>query len=386
MNDQLIVDELDRVAASQELGPVDAQALIARGTRARRVRAVLTGAGGVAATAAAVALAVGLHGLGDPAGEPDGVVPAPAAAPGDPVAGPGGAADGYSDLVTSVRGRGHVTVTGFGWPTQGMEPVSSPAGEVAFPDLSEADATAACLPMLNTAAAAVPDQAWSHSGSGVDELPSRATLVSTFEAEHAGVTYLAECALPGDYVAAARPDLSVSPLRDDSAVLAACSYLAHVDLTGWTVAQRSDLGFMEVAALVSSDGHFARCVLSSDPKQRSVQLVQAPIADVPADELGTVVYSGYADTLVVAGAVGADVTDVEVGIGPGGPTRVAVTDGTFAMALAADGRQPPPDAAILALGADGDVLDQATFGQTPPEGGPVSAGCFTPVEQGSDGC
>ncbi|QNN54085.1 hypothetical protein [Nocardioides mesophilus] len=383
MSDRAILDELDRVLESRPLAPTDPALVIRLGARARRRRR----AGAVAGVASLLAVGGVLSAtqlVGRSADEPS-------PAFGDPggrvsLVASGGPRDGYPDLVVSSQGRQWVTITGFGWPIAGMAPVSGADGTVSFPEISKVDAETMCLPMLRQAAPLVPDSAWQHSEGWIDDFPSRAGLVASYEAEHHGRTYSAACTLPGDFSPRHRPDLSQVPSSDDDhQVLRQCSYQGHVDFRAWRVGAADRVGRTLSAALVSPDGFVARCALSSDPAQRLTQVSATPTD--AASAAGPYLYGGQgSDLLTLAGSAGADVTSLEVSVG--GATRVVpVFDGVFAAVVPVPGGAPGADTVLRALDADGHESGVArTSSDNPPADMLVPVECFTSVETGDDGC
>ncbi|QWZ09699.1 hypothetical protein KRR39_08145 [Nocardioides panacis] len=352
MSDRGILDELDRVLDAHLFAPADPAAAIRLGIRARRRRTtrVAVGAASVLAVAGVLtATRLSTPSPGQPTatfGNPGGRVSL--------VAG-GGPRDGYPDLVVSREGKQWVRVTGFGWPMKGMAPVSSADGSVTFPKVSKVDAETMCLPMLNQGAPGVPDSAWRHSHGWVDEFPSRVGLVATYEASYDGHVYNAACTLPGDFSPGRRPNLAHVPAAGDRrAVLEQCSYQGHVNFGAWRVGAADRAGATLSAALVSPDGHVARCALSSDPRQRVTQISATPVA--AAEPSGPYLYGGQGtDHLTLAGAAGAGVDFVAVTVA--GATRtVPVTGGVFAAVVHVPGGAPGEDTDVRALGADGREL------------------------------
>lgn len=350
-------ERLDRVADRAGFAPSDAQQAIRAGTRVRRRRTTAVAAGAVAAV---IALGFASTSLLD-----DAAPPSPEfGSPGDrrPAVAPGGSQDAYADLVVSVRGN---TITGFGWPLAGQGQVSSPAGDVSFPEIDKVDAETMCLPMLRTAAPDVPATAWHHSEGWVDGFPTRAGLITSFEAEHAGRTRYASCVLPGDHVPDRRPDLTDVPSLDEGAqILEQCGYLAHIDLSAWDTAAVDAHDGTVAAALVAPDGTFARCALSSEPARRLVQ-VSAREAD------GAILPAAARGQVVLVGRVPDEVVRLTVRL-PGDAVEVPVVDGTYAAVL---GARPT---SVTAYDAAGEVV--------PLDLPVVDAVCFTPIETGDDGC
>jgi hypothetical protein len=381
MTDHRIVDELNRVANRQSFDPVDAAEAVRRGGRARSRRRgrqlAVSAVGGVTVAGVVLATQLGPGSSRSPSAafeDPGGRVSLVAA---------GGPRDGYPDLVVSSRGG---TVIGFGWPIEGMAPVSDRDGTVTFPEISKVDAETMCLPMLNQGAPAVPDAAWRHSGSWIDDFPSRAGLVATYEAEHGGRSYYASCTLPGDYSPARRPDLAAVPfVSADDEVLRQCSYQGHVDFRSWQVGAADRAGDTLSAALVSPEGYVARCVLSSDERQRVTQLSAVRLDEAPSD--APFLYGGDGTrTLTVAGVVGDEVETVEVAT-EGRTREVAVRGGVFAVVVPVDGRVPADDTVVRGLDAEGaEVAVGRVIADNPPDDMLVPAVCFTSVETGDDGC
>jgi hypothetical protein len=240
--------------------------------------------------------------------------------------------------------------------------------------------------MLNQGAAAVPDSAWRHSGSWIDDFPSRAGLVASYEAEHGGRQHYASCTLPGDYSPARRPDLSRVPAASaEDEVLRQCAYQGHVDFRAWQVGAADRTGQTLSAALVSPEGYVARCVLSSDEKQRVTQLSEVTLEEAAAD--GPFLYGGEGSrVLTVAGAVGGDVQSVEVTT-EGVTHQVPVRDGSFAAAIPVEHRVPADDTVLRALDATGAEVGVArVWADKPPQDMLLPVVCFTSVETGNDGC
>lgn len=354
-------DRLDRIADAPGFAPTDPAAAIAAGSRIRRRRtftASLTAASVLAVlglgTAAIVTSSNGSPSLdfSDP-GNRAGAV------------GAGGPADGYPDLVVTVDGTpadGSVTIDGFGWPLAGQPEVSTPDGQVSFPDISKVDAESMCLPMLNQAAPGVPDAAWHHSAAWIDGFPTRAGLITTFEAELDDTSYSASCTLPGDDVPARRPRLDRLPTTP-AAVLAQCGYLAHVDLRAWQVSASDARGGTLAVALVAPDGTFGRCVLSTDRRQRLVQLSKR------TDDV--VLYTASTGALTLVGRTDPSVARLRVATASA-DLDVPVVDGTFASVLPAG----EPES-VTAYDADGSAREVGMV---------VPTICFTSIETDDDGC
>jgi hypothetical protein len=352
-------ERLDRSATAPEFTPADAAVAIRAGARIRRRRRFTAG---LTATSVIAVLGIGAAALVTSSHD------APSldfSDPGDRAAavGVGGPADGYPDLVVQVVDDGSVTITGFGWPLEGQEVVSSRDGRVAFPSIGRVDAEAMCLPMLNQAAPMVPDAAWHHSEAWVDGFPTRAGLITTFEAASGGRDYVAECTLPGDHVPARRPRLERVPTTP-AGILQQCGYLAHVDLRAWHVQATARRADAVAAALVAPDGTVGRCVLAADRRQRVVQLSR--------DAEGPVFYTAAAGTVSLAGHVDPSVTRLRLGTADG-DRDVTVTDGAYAALL--EGAEPESVTAYDAAGRRVDGVDTV-----------LPTVCFTPVETGDDGC
>ena len=383
MTDERVVAELHRAVDAQRLEPVDARPAIRLGRQLRRRRAARTALVGLSTVGV-----VGVVGVAQLTGG-QGAEPSPAF--GDPgsrltLAAAGGAEDGYPDLVVRSIGGEWVTITGFGWPIEGMDPVSDRDGNVAFPEISKLDAESMCLPMLIQAAPEVPNSAWQHSEGWIDGFPSRAGLITSFEAEHEGRTYAAACTLPGDFSPAVRPDLAVVPAADDSEeILRQCGYQGHVDFRGWEVGAVDAAARTLSAALVSPGGHVARCALSESARERLVQLSSATVGSTEVDS--PVLYGGEGTrTLTLAGSVADDVVTVEL-VAAGERHVLAVRDGVYAAAVQLSQRVLPDDTTVRLLGADGQELHVVrAVADDPPEGLLLPSECFTAVETGSDGC
>lgn len=362
MRDMELRNRLDKASAAAGFGPTDPAQAIRIGTRQRRRRAFATAlsATGVIAVLGVASAAVLTSESASPSldfGDP-----------GDRAAavGAGGPADGYPDLVVSVHG---TTITGFGWPLEGQPEVSTPDGQVSLPPIDEVDAETMCLPMLNQAAPEVPNAAWHHSESWIDDFPTRAGLITSFEAEDGGRTYYAACTLPGDHTPQRRPDLARVPAAaDEDAVRAQCGYLGHVDLGAWDVVATDRVDDTLAAALVAPDGTFARCVLSGDVRQRLVQLseMSAPTTVFYSHSGETVALVGRTDPAVERLTIRTDTPDAA-------EFDVPVYDGVFATVAAA---HVPFE--VTAYDGEGNRL------QAPNDIQPVE--CFTSVETGDDGC
>lgn len=354
-------NRLDRIAGAADFAPTDPAAAIAAGSRVRRRRtftasltavSVLTVLG--LGTAAIVTSSNGAPSLdfSDP-GNRAGAV------------GAGGPEDGYPDLVVSVDGTpadGSVTIDGFGWPLADQSVVSTPGGQVSFPEISKVDAESMCLPMLNQAAPGVPDAAWHHSAAWIDGFPTRAGLITSFEADFDGASFWASCTLPGDAVPARRPRLDRLPTAP-AAVLAQCGYLAHVDLRSWQVAASETRGGTLAAALRAPDGTFGRCVLSTDRRQRLVQLSKR------TDDV--VLYTATDSALTLVGRTDPSVVRLRVSTATA-DLDVPVVDGTFASVLPAG--EP---ASVTAYDAAGNPTEVDMV---------VPTVCFTSIETENDGC
>lgn len=356
-----IRDRLDRAADAAGFSPSDPGAAIAAGTRIRRRQrfaAALTTTGVLAVGGVGVATIMADSpeapdlGFGDPGGR----IAAVAA---------GGPTDGYPDLVVRVRG---TTIEGFGWPLQDQPVVSTPDGEVSFPPIDKVDAETMCLPMLNQAAPDVPDAAWHHSEAWIDDFPTRAGLVTTFEADFRDRTYFASCTLPGDHTLRQRPNLAAVPAPGDEGGLREhCGYLGHVDLRAWDVAATDSADGTVAAALVAPDGTFARCVLSEDVRQRVVQLSETASSDV-------VLVNRSGGVVTAVGRIDPDVARLTLEAEPGDTWDVPVRDGIYVSVETAD----EPFSAT-AYDAAGDVVEGAVDMVVPLV-------CFTSVELGDDGC
>jgi hypothetical protein len=371
MADDLLRTRLDDLVRRAAIDPVEPARALEAGRRARRRRAV--GRGAALATPLAVfAVVAGLlvfqSRTPSPSfSDPEGRVAAAAE---------GGSEDGYPDLVVSARGRTSVSITGFGWPIEDQGVVSDRQGEVSLPPIDRTDAEVMCLPMLNQAAPDVPDVAWQHSGAWIDGFPSRAGLVTTYEAQFDGRFFYASCTLPGDYTPARRPRLADVPSAADTrGLLSHCSYLGHVDFRAWRVAA-SDTRDGTVAALLSApDGTDARCVLSQDERRRVVQVLGEASGDA-------VLYGGSGTGLLsVVGTTGTEVARLDVRSG-GSVHRVPVDDGRYATLVPGGAVS-----AVTAYDADGEVVAESTGGA--PRPGALLAlptECFTTVETAGDGC
>lgn len=354
-------DRLTRIADAPGFAPADPAAAILAGSRVRRRRtftASLTAASVLAVlglgTAAIVTSSNGAPSLdfSDP-GNRAGAV------------GAGGPEDGYPDLVVGVEGSpadGWVSIVGFGWPLQDQAVVSTPTGQVSFPEIGKVDAESMCLPMLNQAARGVPDAAWHHSDAWIDGFPTRAGLITVFEADFDGTTYQASCTLPGDAVTARRPDLDRLP-SSPAGVLRQCGYLAHVDLRSWQVVAETTRGGTLAAALVAPDGTFGRCILSTDRRQRLVQLSKR------TDDV--VLYTDSPTALTLVGRTDPSVVRLEVAT-PAGDVDVPVVDGAYAAVLPSG--EP---ASVVAYDAAGTGTEVALVAPTL---------CFTSIETENDGC
>ncbi|MEJ7833625.1 MAG: hypothetical protein WKF79_11975 [Nocardioides sp.] len=354
-------DSLERLADGQRFTPVDVAAATSAGRAALRHRRWVIGVAAVG-TGLVVALVV-------PLGLRTSTMPDLGfSEPGErlPAAGSLPTSVTYPDLVVSREGRGLVEIEGFGWPIGGMEPVSGADGSIAFREISQADGESMCLPMLEQAAPEVPAAAWEHSSSWIDRFPSRATLPMTVIAEHGGTSYEAKCALPGDYVPDVRPDLSRVPgLSEDPKILEQCSYLGHVDFSAWNVVTAAETTGRLVAALRSQNGYVAMCALSDNPTARVVQVSE--LEDRPTtDDL--MIYDQGAGGFVIAGLapVGAEWMELKVGDGPS--TAIAVVDGTFAAAAPS----PVADDPVARLVAYGPNDEEIGTWSTWSEGSPVS--------------
>lgn len=354
-------DRLDRIADAPGFAPADPVTAIAAGARVRR-RHTFT----ASLTATSVLAVLGL-GTAAIVTSSNGSPSLDFSDPGDRVGavGAGGPEDGYPDLVVSVDGsvgEGSVTIDGFGWPLAGQPVVSTPGGQVAFPDIGKVDAEAMCLPMLNQAAPEVANAAWHHSGAWIDGFPTRAGLITVFEADVGDTSYSASCTLPGDATPARRPRLDRVP-TSSAAVVAQCGYLAHVDLRAWQVVTSQTRGGTLAAALVAPDGTFGRCVLSTDRRQRLVQLSKR------TDDV--VLYTATDSALTLVGRTDPSVVRLDVAT-PNGDHDVPVADGTFAAVLPAG----EPET-VTAYDADGTARDVGLV---------VPTLCFTSIETGNDGC
>lgn len=382
MNDRSIIDELTRAAHAQDFSAADPQLAIRAGRSARHRRTVRSALAATTVLSVAGALAaIQVTGPSD--------TPSPAF--GDPgnrvlLVAAGGPADGYPDLVVRASGGAYVTIEGFGWPLDGMAPVSDSEGQVSFPEISKIDAETMCLPMLNQAAPDVPDSSWQHSGAWIDGFPSRSGLVASYEAERDGRTFAAECTLPGDHSPEQRPDLAKVPTASATArVLRHCSYQGHIDFGAWQVGAVDRAADTLSAALVSPEGYVARCVLSVDEQQRVTQLLATTVAQSATS--GPMLYGGdRTDTLTLAGATGPEVDRLEV-FSAGATRSVDVQDGVYALVLSVSGRVPAEDTVVAALDAQGSEL--ATYrvvSDDPGQLGLLPVLCFTSVETGNDGC
>lgn len=370
-------ERLDRLVDDESFAPLDTDRALADGRRVVRRRRAVALAGGLAAV---VVAAVGLGPVMQWADE----AALEFGDPGDrqPAAGPVPAEVAHADLVISRSGRDWVTITGLGWPLADMEPVSTPDGRVSFPEIDRLDAESMCLPMLTQAAPEVPADAWHHSQSWVDTFPTRATLPTTAEATHEGRFYQATCTLPGDHVPGSRPDLEQVPApTDTAAVLEQCSYVGHIDFSGWSVAAADAAAGRLVAALASADGHVATCALDAEPRGRLVQLSARTAAPTVDDSL---LQDATRGALVTAGRAPARAATVELRVGAAAPVTAPVVDGLYA--LAAPSRSPSPVARLTAYDAEG--VEVASYSTENPAsgGGMLPADCFYPLETGGDGC
>lgn len=352
-------NRLDRIADAAGFTPADPTAAIVTGRRVRRRRTFTA-----SLTAASVLAVLGL-GTAAIVTSSNGAPSLDFSDPGSRVGavGAGGPEDGYPDLVVGVdRGSGEVFIDGFGWPLEGQPVVSTPDGRVSFPAISKVDAESMCLPMLNQAAPGVPDAAWHHSPTWIDGFPTRAGLITTFEADLDGTRYLASCTLPGDHAPVRRPDLDRLPTTP-AGVLRQCGYLAHVDLGGWRVVASETRGGTLAAALVAPDGTFGRCVLSTDRRQRLVQLTKR------TDDV--LLYTDADSALALVGRTDPSVVRLQVSTETG-DREVSVTDGTFATVLPAG-----LPLSATAYDADGTASDIEMI---------VPTVCFTSIETENDGC
>jgi hypothetical protein len=168
-------------------------------------------------------------------------------------------------------------------------------------------------------------------------------------------------------------------------VLRQCSYQGHVDFRSWQVGAADRAGDTLSAALVSPEGYVARCVLSSDERQRVTQLSAVRLDETPADV--PFLYGGDGTrTLTVAGAVGDEVQTVEVAT-EGRTREVPVREGVFAVVVPVDGRVPADDTVVRGLDAEGaEVAVARVVADNPPEDMLLPVVCFTSVETGDDGC
>lgn len=377
MNDTDVLDELHRVVAAQHFDTADASVAIRRGTRVRRARRAKVAAWGATACVLTTLAVTTQTGLSGPSG--------PSPAFGDPgsrmsLVGDGGSDQGYPDLVVERTGDKWVTISGFGWPIEGMEPVSGSAGTVAFPEVSKLDAESMCLPMLIQAAPEVPNDSWEHSGAWIDGFPTRSGLITSYAAQYDGRTYGASCTVPGDFNPKVRPDLSSVPMsKDTEAILNKCSYQGHVDFRAWRVSAASRSDETLSAALVSQDDHLARCVLSSDPAQRVTQVSQSPVTQTATGE--PVLYGGVdTNTLTIVGSVPASVTSVLVTT-VDQTTTAAVRDQTYAIAMAY------PEGAAAPTSVKGfDAVGAEVFAADATDNELLPIACFNTVETNNDGC
>lgn len=353
-------NRLDRIADAAGFTPADPSPAIVAGRRVRRRRTFTA-----SLTAASVLAVLGL-GTAAILTSSNGAPSLDFSDPGNRVGavGAGGPADGYPDLVVGVDRSidGEVFVDGFGWPLAGQPVVSTPDGQVVFPEISKVDAESMCLPMLNQAAPGVPDAAWHHSPTWIDGFPTRAGLITTFEAEFDGSRYLASCTLPGDHAPVRRPDLDRLPTTP-AGVLRQCGYLAHVDLRGWQVVASESRGGTVAAALVAADGTFGRCILSTDRRQRLVQLSKR------TDDV--LLYTDTPRAVTLVGRTDPSVVRLRLST-EAGDREVPVTDGTFATVL-------PPGVPLSATAYDADGSGREIEMVVPTV-------CFTSVETENDGC
>lgn len=362
-NETELRSRLDQAASRLDLQPLDPAPLVQSGARARRRRSfrrTLTAVGGV--TVAAVVLGSLVLGPGSGASPYFGD-------PGDRYAAvaSGGAQDGYPDLVVSRVGSKHVSIDGFGWPIEGQAVVSDPNGDVSFPDIDQLDAETMCLPMLEQAAPRVPASRWRHSEGWIDGFPTRAGLVTTFEADYQGRTFYASCTLPGDYTPARRPNLAHVPSPSDAQrLLADCSYLGHVDLNAWRVATTSSLDGAIAAAVVAPDGTLARCVLSPDIAQRQVQLSSLGASS-------PLIYDQVDGVVSMIGRTDPSVARLVVRSENGAEHTVKVVDGWYADLYRAG--EPTQ---VTAYDASGEPVEI--------DPSPLPSVCFTSVETNNDGC
>lgn len=371
--------QLDRLAHDPTFTPTDLDRVAQQGRRELRSRRRRHGAGLLAGgLALSVVTFLGWDTVTGPSldfGDPAGV-PAAAGIP---------ASVAYPDLVKSVRGEGYVEISGFGWPIEGMPVVSGLDGSLSLPPIDRADGEAMCLPMLEQAAPEVPAVKWRHSGSGIDEFPLRATLSMTVEAEHDGVAYLATCALPGDQPPNTRRDLTQVPdptqLDEHDEVLGQCSYLAHVDFSGWQVEAGARLGRLSVSVLTSADDHVATCVLSDVGSGRAVRISE--LTEVPTGE-DPLVYDTSRAGFAVAGRAPTGAASVELKVNGQDPVSAPVTQGVFAAV--AEPVQGEPVARLTAYDARG--VEQASWSTTTPGGGGslLPADCFYTVERDPGAC
>ncbi|NYI44411.1 hypothetical protein BJ993_001491 [Nocardioides aromaticivorans] len=352
---------LDRMADAPGFAPADPTTAIAAGARVRRRRTFTT-----ALSAASVLAVLGL-GTAAVVTSSNGSPSLDFSDPGTRAAavGAGGPEDGYPDLVVGIVGTpddGTVSIEGFGWPLADQPVVSSPAGQVSFADIDKVDAESMCLPMLNQAAPGVPDAAWHHSGAWIDGFPTRAGLITVFEADFDGTTYDASCTLPGDAVTERRPDLDRLP-SSPAGVLRQCGYLAHVDLRSWQVVAETTRGGTLAAALVAPDGTFGRCILSTDRRQRLVQLSKR------RDDV--VLYTDSPTALTLVGRTDPSVVRLQVAT-PAGDVDVPVVAGTYAAVLPSG--EPT---SVTAYDAGGTATEVPLVAPTL---------CFTSIETENDGC
>lgn len=353
-------DRLDRIADAPGFTATDPTDAIVAGRRVRRRRTFTA-----SLTAASVLAVLGL-GTAAIVTSSNGAPSLDFSDPGSRVGavGAGGPEDGYPDLVVGVDRavEGEVFIDGFGWPLEGQPVVSTPDGQVSFPEIGKVDAESMCLPMLNQAAPGVPDAAWYHSPSWIDGFPTRAGLITTFEADFDGTSYLASCTLPGDHAPVRRPDLDRLPTAP-AGVLRQCGYLAHVDLRAWRVVASQHRSGTLASALVAPDGTFGRCILSTDRRQRLVQLSKR------TDDV--LLYTESDSALTLVGRTDPSVVRLELATETG-DAEVPVSDGTFAAVL-------PPAVLVSATAYDADGTGRDIEMVVPSV-------CFTSIETENDGC
>lgn len=389
MTDDQLREELDRLSGQVGSEAPDVGSLLTAGRRQLRARQLGILASGVVGTTV-VALGATALVRGGPV---DDVVAAPGSTSASTTPAPSATdlpavtdSPQVEPSTTEPRGRptsvevaiddrgGQIQGFGFGVAVASMLPATDSAGNVTFQPISKEQAAQSCDPVL---AAIVPGSTaadWTLT-SPDEDFPSHATRYVRWQ--HDDTTY-ATCVLPGGPVDIPMPtgvDYSVD------GILEPCSAIADVDLTGFSVVAFDADDGTEAAMLRSADNHLARCVLSDDPAQRTVQIHEAPIGSQPALQDGLLYGTYWTKTFTSAGYVGEDAATVVVTIA-GVETTALVNHGFYAMVIALDsplstdddfrGRVEDATGAVIWAG------DWQDFGLLPTE-------CLTSVELGH-GC